>query len=239
MKPEFRTQIDVNLKRKIEAIVRRKTASNEEIEDTVSKCPICGLMIGDYQLECPTTRDALPMCVVTGKHMVLDDWTFCPVSKAPALFSEYKRYITTYNNIDISSGSNDTEPTPNTSPERKERKMNGTAAVSLPLDPVLGKPVNTEDIVKVTPEEAMKYIKRYNNVAEEKKKTKVNENGEEVAVDGDGEDNGAENDDRKVNSGSTSSPSGSKKTGEKQKSPSFKGGIPNPRFRTKKINIGK
>ena len=33
------------------------------------------------------------MCVVTGRHMVLDDWCFCPVSKCPALYSEYVKYI--------------------------------------------------------------------------------------------------------------------------------------------------
>ena len=33
------------------------------------------------------------MCVVTGRHMVLDDWCFCPVSKCPALYSEYIKYI--------------------------------------------------------------------------------------------------------------------------------------------------
>ena len=38
-------------------------------------------------------RDALPMCVVTGRHMVLDDWCFCPVSKCPALYSEYVKFI--------------------------------------------------------------------------------------------------------------------------------------------------
>ena len=50
-------------------------------------------LIPHTELECPTTRDALPMCVVSGRHMILDDWCFCPNSKSPALYSEYIKYI--------------------------------------------------------------------------------------------------------------------------------------------------
>ena len=31
--------------------------------------------------------------LLSGRHMVLSDWCFCPVSKMPALYSEYVRYI--------------------------------------------------------------------------------------------------------------------------------------------------
>ena len=50
-------------------------------------------LIPHTELECPTTRDALPMCVVSGRHMILDDWCFCPNSKCPALYSAYIKYI--------------------------------------------------------------------------------------------------------------------------------------------------
>jgi hypothetical protein len=33
------------------------------------------------------------MCIITGKHMLLDDWCFCPISKFPALYSAYVNYI--------------------------------------------------------------------------------------------------------------------------------------------------
>jgi hypothetical protein len=43
------------------------------------------------------------MCIITGKHMLLDDWCFCPISKFPALYSAYVRFIET--EINASSGS--------------------------------------------------------------------------------------------------------------------------------------
>lgn len=119
MRPEYRPSIDANLKRKIEAIVRRRCvcacyitlfflppnrlfalykirfAQGEETQEDLSACPISAQLIPEYQLESPTTRDALPMCIITGKHMLLDDWCFCPISKFPALYSAYVKYIET------------------------------------------------------------------------------------------------------------------------------------------------
>ena len=42
------------------------------------------------------------MCIITGKHMLLEDWCFCPISKFPALYSAYVSYIET--EISASSG---------------------------------------------------------------------------------------------------------------------------------------
>lgn len=50
-------------------------------------------MIPEMRLTCPETNKDIPMCVLTGRHMELEDWCFCPVSGMPALFSEYKKYI--------------------------------------------------------------------------------------------------------------------------------------------------
>lgn len=38
-------------------------------------------------------QDALPMCVVTGQHMVKEDWCICPRSRMPALMSHYESYL--------------------------------------------------------------------------------------------------------------------------------------------------
>lgn len=146
MHPEYRSSIDENLKRKIEAIVRRRAANNEDAPEDLSLCPVSNQLIPVSQLECPTTRDALPMCIITGRHMLLDDWCFCPVSRFPALYSEYIRYIET-----MSASGGDyagTEP--------------GTA-----LDPILGKPVAVGDLTKASKEDAVAYIQKYNNVKDE------------------------------------------------------------------------
>jgi WD repeat-containing protein 19 len=124
MHPEHRGSIDENFKRKIEAIVRRKSSNADDAQEDLSPCPISGQMIPATQLECPTTRDALPMCVVTGRHVLLSDWCFCPRSHLPATLSEYIRYIGV-----MGEG--------------------GEGAV----DPILGLPIEVSELVKATPEE--------------------------------------------------------------------------------------
>ena len=171
MRPEYRSIIDVNLKRKIEAIVRRKSANTDESTEELSPCPISGEMIPGTQLECPSTRDAIPMCVVTGRHMVINDWCFCPVSRFPALYSEYVKYIEAELEAAAAAAEEVKDP--------EESKASRNAKKIVPLDPVLGKPVSLADLKKTTPEEAMKYIQKYNNVKEEKKDGEKEEDGDE------------------------------------------------------------
>jgi WD repeat-containing protein 19 len=221
MRPEYRPSIDVNLKRKIEAIVRRRPVLGEEPLELTSACPVSGQQIPVTQLECPTTRDALPMCVVTGQHMVLDNWCFCPVSKCPALYSEYVRYIEDELRIAAQSGANaallDDGESKSASPiSSKNATSPGgkslSRAMSVP-DPVLGKSVTIGDLVLVTPEEALKYIQRYNNVVEKKEEKKAStdaaEEGESGAGDRDSEGGG--------DNGENVAPSGSSKKGGGQK----------------------
>jgi hypothetical protein len=61
----------------------------------MSACPISGHMIAETELICPTTKDDLPYCVVSGKHMTLEDWGMCPHSRMPALISAYAKYLET------------------------------------------------------------------------------------------------------------------------------------------------
>mmetsp|Transcript_13758 Transcript_13758/g.22763 ORF Transcript_13758/g.22763 Transcript_13758/m.22763 type:complete len:1465 (-) Transcript_13758:1902-6296(-) len=162
MRPEHRPNIDANLKRKIEAIVRRRATNSEDVVEELSLCPISNQMIAESSLTCPTTRDALPMCIITGKHMLKDDWCFCPNSKFPALYSEYMRFIENeYKSaLKIAGGRDDDSQF--SSPSRR------SAAVA--MDPILGQNVSISDLTKSTPEEALKYIQKYNNVKEEKPK---------------------------------------------------------------------
>lgn len=167
MRPEFRSKFDdQNLKRKIEGIVRRKAANTDDTQDELSPCPISNEMIASTMLECPTTRDAIPMCVVSGKHMVATDWCFCPISRFPALFSEYVRYVqATLSADDQKEGkeSDDGQQSP-----RAAKKPQA-------VDPVMGKPVQLNDIKKVSSEEALKYIQKYNNVKDEKEEADKDE----------------------------------------------------------------
>mmetsp|Transcript_12987 Transcript_12987/g.19570 ORF Transcript_12987/g.19570 Transcript_12987/m.19570 type:complete len:1468 (+) Transcript_12987:23-4426(+) len=166
MRPEHRPNIDPNLKRKIEAIVRRRSAHTDDMQEELSPCPLSGQMIPQTQLSCPTTRDALPMCIITGRHMLIDDWCFCPNSKFPALYSEYLQFI------------QDECSAARAASEGKDRD---DEVVPSATDPILGMPVTASMLEKVSQEEAMKYIQKYNNVKEESenKRQKNNSDGSE------------------------------------------------------------
>lgn len=200
VRPEYRAQIDVNLKRKIEAIVRRKYAHGEgDIVEETTACPISGTLIPGSQLECPTTRDALPMCVVTGRHILLEDACFCPVSKFPAIYSAYVRYIQEYNEGNNRSSNGGDAQGPQSTSETEGKDSYGEPASSsssalLALtagdlqeslsapDPIHGKSVAIRDLVRASTEDVQRYIQRYNNVFEK------TEEG-----DGDGENSGGAN----------------------------------------------
>lgn len=130
MHPEHRAAIDDNFKRKIEAIVRRKSSNADDVPEDMSMCPISHQLIPMTQLECPTTRDAIPMCIITGRHMLLDDWCFCPRSGFPAILTGYIRYI------DVMGRSQDSKDV-------------GEGV----MDPILGKRVEISELVKTTQEE--------------------------------------------------------------------------------------
>jgi hypothetical protein len=182
MRPENRPNIrPEEVKRNIEKIVRRRPSPDEDKPEDLTACPISAQLIPASQLECPTTRDSLPMCVVTGRHMVLEDWCFCPVSKFPALYSAYIEYINTYPAKKRQEGqdgdSKDGDDAPTSSYGKGRNNVNRTA-----LDPVLGQPVTVNDLKLSKPEDAQKYIRIYNNVFEEKKQTEEDDNEETNAV---------------------------------------------------------
>jgi WD repeat-containing protein 19 len=93
MGDEYKGKVDEKLQRKIEALVRRPNKSEKEEEE--SPCPVCGFSLGCWQLDCPSCRTHLPFCVVTGRHMTLDDWSSCPRCHWPALYSQLGRMVET------------------------------------------------------------------------------------------------------------------------------------------------
>jgi len=92
VQPEHRGSIDEKYKKKIETIVR-KTGKDEvsDPEEPMAPCPFCGVPCAETGLECLNCKSALPYCVVTGKHMVLTDWSGCPKCRFPALYSALLR----------------------------------------------------------------------------------------------------------------------------------------------------
>jgi len=104
---DFREQVSDKHKKKIETMVRKpgyyskraealqekkKKLTEADLEDPsemTSPCPFCGAAVIDTALDCPRCRSIIPYCVASGRHMVLDDWCFCPSCRFPALHSVF------------------------------------------------------------------------------------------------------------------------------------------------------
>ena len=93
MRPEYRSQIGEAYKRKIEAIVR-KPGEREDIEEPETPSPFDpNARVAETVLECPSTRNTIPYCIATGRHIVLSDLTTCPSCSFPALYSGFTALI--------------------------------------------------------------------------------------------------------------------------------------------------
>ncbi|XP_072170705.1 WD repeat-containing protein 19-like [Diadema setosum] len=87
MRPEYRNKIDLKYKKKIEAIVRKPDKTEED--EPTTPCPYCKYMLEETELSCPGCKNTVPYCIITGRHMVRDDWSACPSCDFPALYSEF------------------------------------------------------------------------------------------------------------------------------------------------------
>ncbi|XP_073252735.1 WD repeat-containing protein 19-like [Porites lutea] len=86
MRPEYRQKIDLKYKKKIEQIVRKPDKTEEE--EAQDPCPYCSNEVPQTKLDCPECKNTIPYCIITGRHMVKDNWTVCPNCSFPALHSE-------------------------------------------------------------------------------------------------------------------------------------------------------
>lgn len=86
MRPEYRQKIDLKYKKKIEQIVRKPDKTEED--EPQDPCPYCGNEVPQTKLDCPECKNTIPYCIITGRHMVKDNWTMCPNCSFPALHSE-------------------------------------------------------------------------------------------------------------------------------------------------------
>merc|ERR1711988_1106693 len=93
MPPEYRQQIGENYKRKIEAIVRKPGDKSDTPEPETSSPFDPNVRVAETTLECPSTRNTIPYCIATGRHIVLQDLTTCPSCSFPALYSGFSALI--------------------------------------------------------------------------------------------------------------------------------------------------
>mmetsp|Transcript_29922 Transcript_29922/g.80403 ORF Transcript_29922/g.80403 Transcript_29922/m.80403 type:complete len:508 (-) Transcript_29922:54-1577(-) len=92
MQPENRTQVAPDYVKKIEHIVRKPDKAEEE--EAMSPSPYDpATLVPVTVLECPTTKNIIPYCIVTGRHIVLHDLCVCPSCGFPALDSYFRKFI--------------------------------------------------------------------------------------------------------------------------------------------------
>jgi WD repeat-containing protein 19 len=85
MRPEYRTSIADQYKKKIENIVRRPLADDaKEAVEVNTPCIYCGFHLPESQLDCPQCKNISPFCIASGMRMTKDDWTYCPKCLFPA-----------------------------------------------------------------------------------------------------------------------------------------------------------
>jgi len=93
MRPEYRPQLQDPYKRKIEAIVRKPGDKTDVVESESASPYDLGVVLAETSLECPSTKNTIPYCIATGRHIVLSDLCLCPGCDFPALFSQFTRLM--------------------------------------------------------------------------------------------------------------------------------------------------
>ena len=103
MRPEYRSNITPEYKRKIENIVRKSSALSatdaggamESDHEATSDCPYCGAPGSAVDLDCSKCMTVIPYCIVTGMRMKVGDWTKCPKCEFPATQSAMLAHVQT------------------------------------------------------------------------------------------------------------------------------------------------
>lgn len=93
MRPEYREQLQDNFKRKIEGVVR-KPGDKMDVEEPETPSPFDpAAKLLESELECPSTRNPIPYCIATGRHVVVTDMCLCPSCGFPASFAVFTQQI--------------------------------------------------------------------------------------------------------------------------------------------------
>ncbi|AYU79350.1 wd repeat-containing protein 19 [Leishmania donovani] len=85
---KYRTEMTEKSRKKVEGIVRRH--SKDDAVDPVEPmlpCPYCDAPVAETELDCGACKNTIPFCIVTGKHIVKNDYTATPCCGFPATYS--------------------------------------------------------------------------------------------------------------------------------------------------------
>merc|ERR1712150_254494 len=93
MHPDHRSKVDKKFKRKIEKRIRKRPKTNNDPKEPNSPCPHCMAPVPVSALECPSCKNVIPYCIISGLHMTPTDYTYCPSCKFPARHSVMTKYL--------------------------------------------------------------------------------------------------------------------------------------------------
>lgn len=92
MQPQYYSNIEEKRRRPIEQIVL-KSSNPQDVTEPYTPCPICETYMAESSLLCSSCMNQVPMCIITGLHMVRDDFCECPRCCYPFLLSAAKEYF--------------------------------------------------------------------------------------------------------------------------------------------------
>lgn len=95
MRPEYRNQVAMKYKKKIELMVRKPDKDAEEAEEVMLECPFCNMPGPETELQCVSCQNIIPFDIGTGKRMTLADWSDCPRCKFPCSARQFVRILAT------------------------------------------------------------------------------------------------------------------------------------------------
>jgi len=93
MRPDYREQLQDAYKRKIEAIVRKPGDKTDADEPETASPYDPNARVPETVLECPTTKNFIPYCIATGRHITVSDLCLCPSCNFPASFGYFTKLI--------------------------------------------------------------------------------------------------------------------------------------------------
>ncbi|KAI1729984.1 hypothetical protein Ddc_02658 [Ditylenchus destructor] len=93
LQPNYRQKIDDKYKRKIETVVRKSDRNAVDTEGRLSPCPQCTTQMDEFNLTCTECKSTIPYCIVTGRHVVDNDFALCSACSFPGYFSEFNKLI--------------------------------------------------------------------------------------------------------------------------------------------------
>ncbi|KAG1674427.1 hypothetical protein FOA52_012954 [Chlamydomonas sp. UWO 241] len=95
MRPEYRNEVAMKYKKKIELMVRKPDKDADEAEEAMCECPFCQMPGPETELQCVSCQNIIPFDVATGKRITLADWSECPKCQFPASARHLIRILAT------------------------------------------------------------------------------------------------------------------------------------------------